>query len=469
MEVIGRNREVRRLKDAMLSYKSELIAVYGRRRVGKTFLIREVYKNDMILDFTGLYKGTLKDQLINFHNQLSIRNRKTEPIPKNWFEAFEMLERYVNSLRSKKKKVIFIDEFPWIATVRSKFLMWFENFWNTYCTKRDDLVVVICGSSASYMVNKIINNKGGLHNRISHKIRLMPFNLYETKLFLKSRNIKMEHYDILQLYMALGGIPHYLEKVKKGLSVAQNIDNLCFNYDAELKDEFNEVFASLFNNYGSHITIVKVLAKSKKGITRAELLKQSNMKYNGYVSEVLQELIESGFVTQYVPFGKKNRNSLFRLSDEYCMFYLKFIEPHKNQGEGVWAKISAKQTYKIWSGYAFETVCLKHIAQIKKALGISGVFSTQSSWQNNNSQIDLIIDRDDNRINLCEMKFYNGQFTIDKAYFENLRNKLNEFKETTKTRKGVHLLMLTSFGLKQNSHSLSIIENEITSDCLFEN
>lgn len=465
MKIIGRKKEIKILHNALESKKSELVAVYGRRRVGKTFLIREVLQKQIIIDVTGLYKGSLKEQLINFHNQLPTKEINT---PKDWFEAFEILKKYIDSIHTETKKVIFIDEFPWMATTRSKFLMWFENFWNSYCTKRTDLVIVICGSAASYMVKNIISNKGGLHNRVTARIKLDPFNLNETKLFLQSQNITLEHYDILQLYMAIGGVPYYLEKIKKGYSVTQNIDRLCFEKGGELATEFQEIFISLFSNSNIHTKMVRALAKSQKGITKQELLRKCELKQNGFTSNILHELIESGFITLYTPFGKKNRNSLVRLSDEYSMFYIKFIEPHINQGAGTWNKLSKKQTTVSWYGYAFETICLKHIQQIKNKLGIGGVFSLNSSWFNKEAQIDLVIDRDDQRINLCEINFYNRPFSIDKAYYAKLQNKINEFKDDTNTRKGVYLTLITTFGVKQNKYSLGIVENELFADCLFD-
>lgn len=469
MKVIGRTREKQRLSNAINSSNPELIVVYGRRRIGKTFLIREVLKDHIVFQITGLYKGSMKDQIKNFHNELSKKDKRLNKnsIPNDWSEVFAQLENYINKLTDKKKKVIFIDEFPWLATARSKFLMWFENFWNSYCTKRNDLVVVVCGSSASYMVKNIINNKGGLHNRLTFKIKLEPFNLNETKHFLKSKNITLENYDITQLYMIMGGIPYYLEKIKKGLSVAQNIDHLCFEDGGELANEFNEVFSSLFSDSGTHIKMIRTLSETKKGISRQNLLDKCNLKQTGFTTNILNELIETGFVNQFRPFGKKERNSLFRISDEYSLFYLKYIKAHKNQGAGTWNKLSSKQSFKSWSGYAFENLCLKHIGQIKKELGISGIYTISSSWSNENAQVDLIIDRDDNRINLCEMKFYNRPFTIDKKYHQNLTNKINKFKDATKTRKGVYLTFVTTFGIKQNEYSLNLVENEMTIDSLF--
>lgn len=469
MELVGRFLEIRKLEHLLSSSKSELVAVYGRRRVGKTFLVREVYRKNMVFEISGLHNGSMKEQLRNFHSRLLATDCKSigEVPPKDWFEAFSMLQVYLNTLKGKRKKVIFIDEFPWMATMRSNFLMWFENFWNTYCTHRKDLIVVICGSAASYMVKNIIYNKGGLHNRISQKIRLEPFSLHETKLFLEKKNIHLEYYDILVLYMAIGGVPQYLEMIKKGMSVSQNIDSLCFAKGAELANEFNEVFASLFSSSDTHIAMIRALAQTNKGLSRAEVLQRCNISQTGYASKVLKELMESGFVTQYTPFGRRNRGSLFRLTDEFCMFYLKFMESHKNQGTGTWNKLSAKQTFRSWSGFAFESICLKHVQQIKNALGIGGVFSRNSAWENDNVQVDLVINRDDNRINLCEMKFVSSPFTIDKSYYEELRRKVTLFKEDTKTRKGVFVTMLSSFGVKQNSYSLNIVENDLKMDCLF--
>lgn len=468
-KIIGRKGEITLLENALISKKSELIAVYGRRRVGKTFLIREVFQNDIHFEVTGLYQGGLSDQLENFTKELRKGKGGSKiKTPSKWSEAFTLLEKYLDGKRGKGKKVVFIDEFPWMATQKSKFLMAFENFWNRYATKRNDLVVVICGSAASYMIQKIIKNKGGLHNRISQKIRLLPFNLYETELFLKSRKINYTKYDILQLYMVMGGIPHYLEKIKKGDSVAQNVDRLCFHKDGVLNDEFNQLFASLFDDSERHQSIIRALASTKKGITRDALIEKSKISGGGDFTRKLEELIESGFISEYVYHKNKSKQTLFRLSDEYCLFYLKFIQTGKGLGKGTWQKLYTTPSYTSWSGFCFETLCLKHIHQIKKALGIHAIHSTNSCWFNKNAQIDLLINRADNIINVCELKFSQTPFTITKAYHKNLSAKINEFKRETNTRKNVFLTLLTTFGVKANAYSLEIVENELTMEILFE-
>jgi uncharacterized protein len=466
-KLIGRIPETEILKEALNNSKSDLITVYGRRRVGKTFLIREFYGKNIVFEVTGLFGGRMKDQLQNFSKEVFKRTKKTVPVITSWFEMFTVLENYLDTKKDTKKKVIFIDELPWIATARSKFLMAFENFWNNYCTKRDDLVVVICGSAASYMVQKIIKNKGGLHNRVSRKIRLLPFNLQETKLFLKSRGIKYTDYDTLQVYMAIGGVPHYLEKLQKGLSVSQNIDRLCFSKDGVLNEEFKQLYASLYDDSERHMIIIRALAETNKGLTRKELVKNSGIASGGDFSLKLEELIESGFVSEYAYYHNKKQLTLYRLSDEYSKFYIKFIEKNKNGGEGTWQTLSASQSYKSWSGFTFETVCLKHVKQIKKALKIDAIYSTNHSWFNENTQVDLLIDRADNIINLCEMKFYNAQFTIDKKHYLNLKNKVAELHTDTKTRKNIYLTMITTFGVKENEYSKELVQNDLNMSCLF--
>jgi AAA+ ATPase superfamily predicted ATPase len=467
-KIIGRKLERALLKEAIDNDKSELIALYGRRRIGKTYLIREYFKTSIVFEMSGLFGGSLKDQLETFSKELVKRTKRTElETAKSWFQAFTMLESYLDKFKSESKKVIFIDEFPWIATPKSKFLMAFENFWNTYCTKRNDLIVVICGSAASYMVQKIIKNKGGLHNRITRKIRLLPFNLYETEAFLLKNGIKFTRYDVIQIYMTLGGVPHYLEKLSKGLSASQNIDKLCFSKDGVLNDEFNQLFASLFDDSERHMKLVKTLAKSNKGITRNELINQSKISSSGDFTSKLEELIESGFVTDYPYYQNKKQLTLYRLSDEYSRFYLKFIDNNKNGGAGTWQKLYTTQSYLSWSGFAFETLCLKHIQQIKKALRIDAIYTTSSSWFNENAQVDLLIDRSDNVMQLCEMKFYNAVFTIDKSYYLNLKNKIAALQQHTKTRKNIFVTLITSYGIKENEYSKELVHSHLEMDVLF--
>jgi hypothetical protein len=465
----GRTYEINRLKNSLKSANSELIAVYGRRRVGKTFLIRNIYGQYTRFEVTGLYNGTTEKQLDVFFDELKKVSKqfKEEDRPKDWKAAFSLLVKFLNGLRSKEKKVIFIDEMPWLDSHKSDFRMYFNHFWNTYCEKRTDLVVVVCGSAASYMVQNVISNRGSLHARITYKLQIKPFNLSETKSYLESKKIKWGNYQILHLYIAIGGVPHYLSKLQKGESAVQAIQRLCFDVEGDLLNEFEEIFESLFTHSTSHISIVRALAQINKGITRDELIQKSGQYGGGAFTRALEELIASGFVSKYPGYGKKTKQSLFRLSDEYTRFYIKFIEPNKNQGEHFWKTMFQKQSYISWAGFNFETICLKHVEQIKKALKIEGIHTVHSSWSNNEAQVDLVIKRADRWVNLCEMKFYDREFTIDKNEAEKLRKKVLQFKNETHTKDAVVLTMITTYGLNKNAHYHDVVENDFTMDVLF--
>jgi hypothetical protein len=332
------------------------------------------------------------------------------------------------------------------------------------------LVVVICGSAASYMINKIIKNKGGLHNRLTEKIRVEPFNLFETAALLKKNNIKLSHYDILQLYMVMGGIPHYLQKILPGESAAQSIDRLCFDKDGFLRNEFSNVFASLFEQTDNHEKIIRILGDVRKGLTRKEILSKTKLPSGGNLSRTLNELEISGFIEQYSPVGRV-KNRLYRLVDEYSAFYLKFIEKNKTSKNGVWNKLRQQASFNSWSGFSFENICIKHVEQIKQALHIAGVHSNNYSWADKNpehaAQIDLLIDRDDHVINLCEVKFHNTPFSIDKKYAAELLQKRNAFLMSSNSKKSIFITFISTYGLKENEYSKEIVQNSITMEGLF--
>ena len=467
--MIGRISEINRLKNSIKSEVSELIAVYGRRRIGKTFLIRNVCNKFIRFEVAGLYKGSLEQQLGIFFKELSARSDmfKSTEQPQNWDKAFELLKLYLNSLKGKSKKVIFIDEFPWFDTHKSDFIKYFGHFWNSYCEKRKDLMLVICGSAASYMIKNIISNRGSLHARLTYSLRLMPFSLYETELYLNSKQVKWSHYNILQLYTCIGGIPHYLSKIRKEESVVQNLQRLCFDLNGDLVNEFNIVFESLFENSETHISIVRMLATARKGLTRDERIKATRNSGGGYFSNALKELTASGFITDYSAYNHKSKMTLYRLTDEYSRFYLKYIEKYKNQGANFWKTMSQQQSYFSWAGYNFETVCLKHLDKIKKALGIEGIHSIASSWTGDSAQIDLLISRKDNWINICEMKFYNNEYTIDRSEFKKLSEKINQFKQETQSKSTIVLTVISTFGVKNNEYAQDIVNDNLTADILF--
>jgi predicted AAA+ superfamily ATPase len=467
----GRKRELETLKSVLNSDKSEFIAVYGRRRVGKTFLIRSAFDQQFTFQVTALANATLSQQLTNFHVALqkvypAIEQRPTS----DWFSAFQQLTAYIEGLKVARK-IIFFDELPWFDTQASGFIQALEHFWNSWASARNDIVLIVCGSAASWMINKLIHNKGGLYNRVTKRIKLAPFTLLECELFLHSKNTVLDRYQIIQLYMAFGGIPFYWDEVVPGESAAQNINEICFSENGLLRNEFPNLFRSLFNNYQKHEAVINALTQKAKGLTRDEIIDSTGLPNAGSTTRVLTELEESGFIRKYIPFGRKSRNSLYQLQDFYSLFYHRFIKSSISTEQENWMTFIDSPKYRAWSGYAFEQVCLYHLLQIKQVLGISGVQTSVSAWRSksktNGAQVDLVIDRRDQVINLCEMKYSINPFTIDKKYAEELRDKMGLFKSETNTRKSVFLTMITTFGLKANSYSTGLVQNDLKMDSLF--
>jgi len=471
----GRKKEVAILEEALASSEAEMISVIGRRRVGKTFLIKTVYHKKIAFQITGTQHAPRKEQLRNFAIQLkkASSNEATLKTPKDWLEAFYLLSELLETKLSKEKIVVFLDEVPWMATHKSGFLRGLSWFWNSWAVDKN-IVVAICGSAASWMIKKVVNHRGGLHNRITRRIRLNPFTLSETEEYLSQRGIPFDRYQTIQIYMAIGGIPHYLKEIKKGKSAAQNVNDICFSESGILRDEFSRLYTSLFDRADRHISIIKLLAQKRKGLTRNEIAEHADMAKGGTVSNVLEELSESGFISSFRPFGKKKKDILYRLTDEYSLFYLYFIEGKEHEGENTWHHLSQTAAYKSWSGYTFESICLKHIPQIKRALSIAGISSLSSSFykkgtaKEEGTQIDLLIDRKDHVINLFEIKFYNTTYTISKSYAEKLRDKTRLFREATKTKKQIFWVFLSTFGLNENEHSQSIVMKDLSIDALFD-
>lgn len=472
MKLIGRKKQLDDLQQVLALKSSAFIAVYGRRRVGKTFLLRKAFNNRFTFYMTGLAGATTAQQLGNFHYALQQYNPLAagSKIADNWLEAFQELIALLEK-NPDEKKLVFLDELPWLDTTQSGFIPALEHFWNSWASARKDIVLIVCGSAAAWMINTLINNTGGLHNRVTHRMRIQPFSLHECELFFQAKNAVYDRYQLVLLYMALGGIPFYLDQVDVSQSAAQNINRLCFEPDGMLRAEFNNLYRSLFNKAEKHVAVVEALGKKSKGLTRKEIIAVADISDGGGLSKILNELEESNFIRLYAPYGGKDKNGLYQLTDCYSLFYLKWIRGTSDLDANTWINLTDSPAQRAWSGYAFEQVCLAHIPQIKKALGISGVQTVTSSWNSRTdekgAQIDLVIDRRDQVINLCEMKFSINHYTIDKKYAAELKNKLTVFKEETKTKKALFLTMITSFGLTKNSYA-SMVQNDYTMDILFE-
>ena len=481
-KIIGRTDESKILERTLYSNDPEFIAIYGRRRIGKTFLIREFYENSICFELVGIHKAGLKIQLQNFAQSLKkAMDLGIQPeTPTTWFQAFTDLEQFMESLNKQTntgKKVIFIDELPWLNTPKSNFLASLEHFWNSYGSKQNNLILVVCGSAASWMIQKIVNSKGGLHNRLTRQIRLLPFTLLETESFLKSRGVVLTRYQIILLYMAMGGVPFYLQQAEPGLSSAQIIDKAFFSKNGLLRNEFERLFSSLFDHSDENIKIMEVLRQNRSGVSRNQILTTTKIPSGGTASQILEELEESGFINSWIPFGKKSNDAIYRITDEFSLFYFDWIKPlgKRNPEEGYWLTLQNDPRRRAWAGYTFEGICMKHIQQIKNELGIGKVETFHGPWYHlqpkensvNGTQIDLLIDRKDATINLCEMKFSEAEFTIDNDYSKILRKKVDVLKTVTKTRKNIFVTMISTFGIAPNIYSNDLVSNSLTIDCLF--
>ncbi|MDO4511653.1 MAG: ATP-binding protein [Bacteroidales bacterium] len=463
--LIGREKEKQVLMSALQSPRSEFIAVYGRRRVGKTFLIRETFDYKFAFQHTGILDAPLREQLSEFRQSLYRAGMKPRALPKTWNEAFHQLEDWLESL-PEGKKVVFIDELPWMDTVRSNFIRALDHFWNSWATARKDIVLVVCGSATSWIIDNIVMNYGGLHNRLTKKIHLRPFTLHECELYCKSEHFGYKRSHIMEAYMAIGGIPYYWSFLTKGLSVAQNLDRMFFDEDGELAQEYDALYASLFKNPDVHIAIINALSTKKAGMLRAELLKKANLRDSERFNKALKELEQCGFIRKYTCLGKKVKDAMYQLMDNYTLFYFQFVLKNKNGDKCFWSSMYNSPLHNSWSGLAFERVCLQHIEQIKRGLGFSAVVSTAHSWSAPGAQIDLLIDRNDDVINVCEMKYSKAKYALQQRETEHMQNRIEILQRETGTHKTIMLTLITAHGLTPGSDT-HCIQSMLTMDDLF--
>jgi len=481
--IIAREAELATFEQVLQQKEAAFIALYGRRRVGKTYLVEQYWANKGIFfQLLGLEKAELKVQLLNFASEYAdiFGDGEIHKVPKTWFEAFQMLRRKIQEYANQQKKIIlFFDELPWLATPRSGFLQALEHCWNRYLSKISNVRLIVCGSAASWMIKHIVSSKGGLHGRVDVKINLKPFTLQETELFLQSRNIHLNRKQIVDLYMAVGGIAQYLKYIKRGYSSEQNINDLCFNSNGKLYNEFNELFRSLFKHFENHVLVVRLLAQYRSGLAHKEVSELSNIPSGGGLTTVLEELEAAGFILSHQVLSDSTKKVKYRLIDEYTLFYLTWCEKYKELGiidedPEYWMKQHNSAAWRAWSGYSFEGICVKHLINIKTALGIAGVQTYSAKWYyrpNNKNhdgcEIDLLIDRADQCINLCQIKYYDSEFVIDKSYANKLRKQKQIFIEQTKTKKAIFTTLITTYGAKKNEYYLELIDKEIVLDDLF--
>ena len=472
--LIGRDKEKKELLDLLESDQSEFVAVYGRRRVGKTFLIRETFQYHFDFQHTGILDAPVDEQIAEFCKSLQSSGLRKFEVPKNWHEAFHLLEQLLAKSKAAKK-VVFVDELPWMDTPKSNFVRALDHFWNGWATARKDIVLIVCGSATSWVINKVIMDYGGLHNRLTRQIFLRPFTLGECEQYVVARNLGYTRKQILEAYMAIGGIPFYWSFLKKGKSLAQNFDRMFFSENGEMTHEFDALYASLFRHPEPHIAVIQALSKKKTGMLREEILAETKLNDNSVFIKTLKELEQCGFIRKYACLGKKAKDAVYQLMDNYTLLYFKFVQENQNGDTRFWTSCQNTPVHHAWAGLAFERVCLHHLPQIKSALGFSAVISSAFSWTyrsketgENGAQIDLLIDRNDQIINLCEMKYASDVYVVDEEEDQRLRHRQATFVRESGTKKAVHITMITTYGLSKGGYSDEIHSQVVMSD-LFKN
>lgn len=470
--LIGRKKEINLLHEIQNDDSSHFLAIYGRRRVGKTFLIREAFDYRFAFQHAGLSEGGMKGQIFAFVSSLKDAGYEVKKQPKNWLEAFEYLKDLIRK-SSEKKKIIFIDELSWMDTPKCDLMVALENFCNGFASARKDIVLIVCASATSWMLSKVVHNKGGLYNRLTEQIHLRTFCLGECEEYVKNSGLAFNRNQILQYYMIFGGVPYYWGFLKKGLSLSQNIDRILFEKDAPLRDEFKYLYASVFKKPENYVKIIEALGTKKVGMTREEIINAAKISNSGDLTTKLEELESCGFIRKYYAFGMKKKNAIYQLMDCFTLFYFKFLKSQPTD-EHFWTNQINTPLVNTWMGLAFERVCMEHIEQIKVKLGISGVLTEVNSWYCKadldngvfGSQIDMLIVRKDQVINLCEMKYSQSEYTITEKVDRNIRNKISDLITISGTKYAIYPTIITTYGLVENSYSQEV-QSVVTMDDLF--
>lgn len=470
--LIGREKEIESLMRAYSSNESEFVAVYGRRRIGKTYLIRETFRDKFTFQHTGIHNVSNRDQLEEFFRALIQQGLdKSIAKPKTWFDAFSMLEELVSKSKAKRK-IIFIDELPWMDAKNSKFIPAFEHFWNAWASARKDIFLIICGSATSWIINKIFRSKGGLYNRVTSKIMLKQFSLHECELLVKANRLPYSRNMIMEGYMIMGGIPYYWTKLNPTESLATNITDLFLAEGGELHGEFKYIYDSMFKKPDKYIRVVEALSGKKSGLTREEIIKKGRLETNGQLTKILSDLEECGFIRKYCHTDKKTKDAIYQLIDCYSLFYYQIVRNVHNVDDQYWAKIMKTPAYYTWCGLSFERLCLLHTRQLKQALGILGIMANLFSWHikandyHQSVQIDLLIDRADDVIDICEMKYASDGFKVTPAFLKGIKTKTSVLRQYIPEKKSLQVVLVTSNGVIRNKYS-DEIPVQISAESLF--
>ena len=460
MKIYGRDKQIQIFQELLNNKKPAFMAIYGRRRIGKTYLVTEFFKEQKCNFFhlTGVKKAKSSIQLENFKYALEATYKKSEAASfTNWNQAFVSLSKEIK--KSKKKTVLFFDEVPWLTGGKSDFLLALDHFWNHYLSSDPNVICIVCGSSASWIIKKIIKGRYGFHHRLTHKIHLHPFDLYETEGFLKLSGLDFGRQQIIELYFAIGGVAKYLTLLKPNLSVVENIQEIIFSKEGLLYDEFEDLYSAIFNKHENYVEIVKLLGQHHYGMTRDEIKKALGVSSGGSLTKWLEDLETADFITAISSYKKNRKEKIYLLTDEFSRFYLTWFAKGRRMPNEYWLQQKRTAKYKTWAGLAFEVLCVKHIDIIKSKLGITGIQTTESFYKNENCQIDLLIEREDRCINICEMK-YSISLDLNEVKKE-LNFKKESFNKATNNKKQLLATLITNDDIKLTGQQREVIQKVV--------
>ncbi len=474
MKLVARSAETDELKRCERSGKSELVCVYGRRRVGKTYLVEQTFSGSFAFRATGVEGGNMRQQLKSFNQRLQEHGDPQRTIPKNWFEAFSRLDIVLSREDAARspygKKVVFLDEFPWFATARSEFLMAFGEFWNRRGTAGDDIMVVICGSATSWIVGNVLENTGSLYNRVTSQVYLEPFCLGDAERFFVDRGFGWTRSQIAESHMVFGGLPYFLELLDPNESLRANIERLCFAPHALLAHESSKLLEATLKKSPAYDRLLSYLAKHRCGVEKQACFEQTGLA-KGTFARAVDDLLKCGYIREFKVPTKRGKPLFLQLVDPFLLFHYRFLSKKSGDRVGSWSDcIQDEARYKSWRGCSFEILCVLHEAQIKRALGISGVRTRCYPWTSDQgaggAQIDLVIERDDGIINICEMRCTDRPFSMDAATEASLLNKVDVFKRETGAKNPVKIVVVSASGIAGVAHT-EYISRTITLDDLF--
>jgi len=426
--------------------------------------MKEYFQNHFFFYHTGVEPDRQLEQLDAFCVSLEAQNIAL-PNQRDWLHAFLELRRKIEASEASEKKVIFLDEISWIDSNNDGFMSSLEFFWNSFASSRTDILLVVCSSATTWIIEHLLLNTGGFFNRNTDLMYLSPFTLGECEKYFLERGAAFSRKNVLDTYMVFGGIPYYLNYLDISRGLAENIDKTCFAENAPLTLEYTRLYATLFRNQKIHLRILEAISTKLIGLTRKEIAEAAALSDGGPLTSALEELEQCGIIRKFSKLKARQRGALYQLTDHFSLFYNRFMKSN-NKNENFWTNNFASPTINAWRGYAFEQVCLSHVRQIKEALGISGVSTDVSSYNAPGIQIDLVLDRKDDIMNLCEMKYSEAEYVITKAFAQSLENKQMIFRSATKTKKSLHMTLIAPWGLKENAYSHQIL-NVVTLDDLF--